>query len=67
VARIIRENDIDVDAIRDRVSQQNIKEAWVKVTEAVILLDACQRLTGPTAEILRTLAVARDALTDATE
>ena len=67
MARIIRENDIDIDAIRERVGPQNVEMARNNVAETIVLLAACQRLTAPTHEVLRALNMVRDALIDVME
>jgi len=67
MAQVIRESDVDVDAIREHVNPTDAAEALGKVAEVSFLLvnlDA-HRPEGKRHELLRALAMIENALADA--
>lgn len=68
MANIIREGDVDIDALKARVTPQDGEEACCRVLGAMTLLDGLRRLRGenePPHELMRALSLVYFALTDA--
>lgn len=67
MSMIVREGDVDLEVLKERVTPQDAEEATCAVVEAMCKLDGLRRLRQegePAHEIMRALSMVHAALTD---